>query len=272
MASNLACLGLGVETEDEFTVLVDRALRQAVPIATAGEERLLRWQDPSGARLLFTMGAEGIRRLTPSLSADPGGHLTAVRKANEDVAIADVHQDGDTVTRLSIELEEIPLLGDGTYSGPANVVALGVAASVHEDAEAFGASDESILGDPDRKDEPRPENHPDGHPWPPRLAGESFMAYGMFGPADETTANAWLAGTVLRAERRTTQLTQQEFIVARVRTVGFEADVCLPGTAHLGAPGPGNVIAGEMFLVGSLQLDVRAFAERARKKRWFTRR
>jgi hypothetical protein len=190
---------------------------------------------------------------------------------NDDVAVADVALDDETVTRMAIELEEIPLLGNGTFAGPVSVVALGVGTTVHENAEAFGASDDSILGDPAQANEPRPDHLEEDTAWPLRLGDESFMAYGMFGPEEDANATAWLAGTVLRAERRTVRLTQQEFVVARVRTVGFEADVCLPG-GQIGVPEPGNVIAGEVFLVGSLQIDVREFSNRQPKRRWFSRR
>jgi hypothetical protein len=222
---------------------------------------LLRWQDPSGVRMLFTTSSAGISRMTPSLAGDPGSVLTAVRKVNDDVAVADVAPDGETLTRMSIELEEFPLLGGGTFAGPASVVALGIEVTVHDNADAFAASDASLLrGSSSDSDEPL------------RLGAESFMPYGMFGPSSGVTATALLAGTVLRAERRTVRLTGQEFVVAHVRTVGFEADVCLPGVG-LGLPQPGNVIAGEVFLVGSLQLDIREFTNQPApvKRRWFSR-
>lgn len=57
MASNLECLGLAVSSEDEFKSLVAAAVERAVPITTIGDEQILRWQDPSGVRMVFTTEA-----------------------------------------------------------------------------------------------------------------------------------------------------------------------------------------------------------------------
>lgn len=270
MASNLECLGLAVSSEDEFKSLVAAAVERAVPITTIGDEQILRWQDPSGVRMVFTTSRRGISRMTPSFAGDPGTVLTDVRAVNDDVVVADVAPDGEMLTRLSIELEEFPLLGKGTFTGPTSVVALGTEVTLHDDAEAFGTSDASILGGASsRPDEPRPPHVDENMAWPHRLGAESFIADGMFGPDAGVTATAILAGTVLRAERRTVNLTSQDFVVARVRTVGFEADVCLPASATT-LPQPGNVLAGDVFLVGSLQIDIRHFTPHP-KRRWFTR-
>jgi hypothetical protein len=48
--------------------------------------------------------------------------------------------------------------------------------------------------------------------------------------------------------------TGQVFHVARVRTVGVEIDVCLPGSEHLEPPAPGAVVSGTVFMVGDLHL------------------
>ena len=52
----------------------------------------------------------------------------------------------------------------------------------------------------------------------------------------------------LRAERHVCALTGQPFTVAAVRTAGFEADLCLPGSEHPGLPAPGNIISGTVVL------------------------
>jgi len=62
-----------------------------------------------------------------------------------------------------------------------------------------------------------------------------------------------LNGVVLRSERRTTAITGQGFLVARVSTVGIEVDVCLAATDHPELLEPGQVIGGTVFLVGSLE-------------------
>jgi hypothetical protein len=56
----------------------------------------------------------------------------------------------------------------------------------------------------------------------------------------------------LTAERRICSLTGQPFIIAVVRTVGFEADLCLAGTEHPATPEPDNIISGTVFLVATI--------------------
>ena len=102
---------------------------------------------------------------------------------------------------------------------------------------AFAASDASLLGTPEPGQDPT------------RFAAEAFVSYGLFGTGEEPEPTAFLAGTVLAAESRTHGVTGQVFHVARVRTVGFEATVCLPGSEHPVAPEPGSVVAGTCYLV-----------------------
>jgi hypothetical protein len=89
-------------------------------------------------------------------------------------------------------------------------------------------------------------------------AGESFLADAdavAAAPAADTYAQ--LAGTVLRAERRTVAQTGQQFIAARVRTTGFELDVCLAASDHPTVPTAGQIIAGTVFLVASREQEHR---------------
>ncbi len=101
--------------------------------------------------------------------------------------------------------------------------------------------------------EPMPERYAElGITGPLRFGVESFISYGLF-DSTEPTAHAWLAGTVQRSERRRVELTEQSFVVARVRSTGFEADICLADTGEDPLPGPGEVIAGTVFIVGSIE-------------------
>lgn len=87
---------------------------------------------------------------------------------------------------------------------------------------------------------------------PPRLASESFISYGVFGDPGQARAHARLSGTVLNAWRSICTLTGQLFTIAAVRTVGFEADLCLAGSEHPSVPAPGNIISGTVFLVATV--------------------
>jgi hypothetical protein len=160
------------------------------------------------------------------------------------------------VSRLAVALEEarfLPPNGSATapVGGVASVVALGVEVTVHADEAAFAASDASIMGDPGGDfGEPPAEVVANGWPWPPRMSPDSFFPYGMFGDPAEAQPYAVLNGVVLDVGRRTVELTGRSFVVARVRTVDVEVDVCLPDSPQ--PPAPGNVVGGTVYLAASL--------------------
>lgn len=262
MASNLDCLGLGVDSPEAFADLVERiGPHTALVGAGPNDVELLRWQDPSGARLLLTRGKRGITRVTPSYAGERVVQLSDIHRESDETALADVLENGDTVTRLAIELEELPLLGDAKHAGAANIVALAPDAQFFPNPEAFAASDASRLATDTPG--PRPEHYEPDWPWPPRMADESFIPTGLFG-TDDVQPLALLNGTVRYAERRTTMLTGQDFVVARLQTAGFQADLCLPATTPI--PLPGAVVSTTAFLTGSLDIT---FAQP--RRRWFSR-
>jgi hypothetical protein len=165
--------------------------------------------------------------------------------------------------QLLAEINGVSILRWQDPSG-ASVVALGVDVSVHADAEAFGSSDASLLGN-DHGDPGDPPAHyvAQGLPWPPRMAAESLISYGVFGPAEQAEAYARLHGTVLHAEPRTVAATGQQFVVARVRTTGFDVDMCLPTVR---VPTTGSIIGGTLFLTASLSFATTA--TQPRKRAW----
>jgi hypothetical protein len=253
VASNLECVGLGVADKTGLQRLMDGALADATHLGAVDGVTVLRWEDPSGARLVLAVRDRKVLDLLPSFAGEPGARLDRVGAANGAVAIADVvDEDGEQTTMIAVELEQRRFLAvaAGPVAGPASVVALGVDVTVHAGAEAFAASDASLLstdgGDPG---EPPAHVVERGLPWPPRMAAESLISYGVFGPAEQAEAYARLNGTVLRAERRTVAATGARFVVARVRTVGLDLDLCLPTPV---VPEPGAVIGGTVFLVASL--------------------
>ncbi len=262
MASNLDCLGLGVDSPEAFADLVERIGPQAALVGAGPDGiELLRWEDPSGARLLLTRGKRGITRVTPSYAGERVVQLGDIHRESDEAAVADVLENGDTVTRLAVELEELPLLGDAKHTGAANIVALAPDAQFFPNAEAFAASDASRLSSDDPG--PRPDHYEPDWTWPPRMASESFIPTGMFG-TDDLQPVALLNGTIRYAERRTTVLTGQDFVVARIQTAGFEADLCLP--ADTPVPLPSTVVTTTAFLTGSLDLDFPT-----PRRRWFSR-
>ncbi len=239
--------------DDALRRLISTALDTAESVGRRDDWVLYRWQDVSGARLLMATEGNRIVDVLPSFAGEPGARLTDVRAVNDDVAVADVIQDdGELVTRLAAEFEQRRMFPTGPVEGRASLVALGVDVTVHATAEAFAASDASLLSGSGDPGEPPPHFVANGWPWPPRTATESFISYGVFDAGESTQAYARLNGVVLSATVRTVTATGQRFVAARVRCTGFEADVCLPADDQTVAPAPDSIIAGRTYLVASL--------------------
>ena len=88
---------------------------------------------------------------------------------------------------------------------------------------------------------------------------------------DQATPLARLSGAVVSAEVRTVELTGQEFKVARLRTAGFECDLCLASREHPELIAKGMVLSGEVFLVGRLDHPPVSTATPRGWRRWTKR-
>lgn len=251
VTSNLDCVGLGVKGADDLTRLVSRALPGSVSLGVVHGLDVRRWQDPSGSRLVLGVQDGKVADLLPSYAGAAVTWLARVRPLTEDVAEADVvDANGETITRLAFELEErrfLPTNDDGG-SGAASLVALGVDVSLHDDEETFARSPESLLR-PENEAEPPAKWAERSFEWPPRVAAESFISFGLFAKAD---AHARLHGRVLEVERKAVALTGQEFLAVTLRTAGFEPTLCVPVTSLPTVPRPGHILGGSVFLVGSM--------------------
>ncbi|GGM59107.1 hypothetical protein ACFFX1_41715 [Dactylosporangium sucinum] len=250
MASNLECVGLALDQRDLYD-LIEPALPSAEVLGRRGELIVYRWQDPSGARLTVATRGGAVVDLLPTFAAEPGATLAQVRAANDDVALADVlGSDGTLATKIAAEFEQRHFL---PKAGRASIVALGVDVTVHASAAEFAASEASLLSPGNEDPGPAPAHCAErGWPWPPRMAPDSFISYGQFARDGPAEAYARLHGVVLSADVRTVAATGQRFVAARVRTVGFEAVVCLPADADAAPPPPGGVVGGTVFLTGSI--------------------
>ena len=270
VASNLACVGLAVADVDELQSLVSRVVLFAERIGKVDGIDVMRWEDPSGARLVLGLSRDDVPDLLPSFSARPSARLAAIEYVSPEVANAAVVDDeGEQVTALAIEFEERRLLRKppAVTDGIAGVTALGVAVEVFANEAAFAGSPASLV-DPDREaDEPPAHYVERGLKWPPRMAAESFISYGVF-EQGSPSAHARLAGTVLEADVRTVELTGQRFVHALVRTIGFDAHVCFPAGDGDVAPSPGAILGGTVFLVGAM---ARPPASERSRRRWFGR-
>lgn len=230
MSSTLGCIGLGVPDEAAMAALVDRLLPDATVVAEDEGLTALRWRDPSGASVTFTVRGDELLDLVPSYVAQVGARLGGLAPHGGYV-YADVLEGEVTVTRLAADLAQ-GLISQAPEQVDASVVALGVEVSLHPDDAAFAASDASRLGGGDT-----------------RLAAESFVAYGLFGEPDGGEAFVFLAGTVLSVATQTNTATDHAFHAVHVRTAGFTATVCLDAAEHPTAPEPGSIVAGTCYLV-----------------------
>jgi len=271
MESNLACIGLATADEAALNVLVRAVLPSAVRFGRVADVELYRWEDRSGARLILGVKNGHVVSLLPSFAAEQSTRLADLRRVNADVAIAAViDEDGEQLTSLALELEQIRLLTDHSVESAAAAISfLGRRVSVHADSEAFSRSVDSLL-DPNADPNQPPSAHyiERGLKWPPRVGNESFFSYGVFADPTHAEAGARFAGVVIHSERRTVQQSGQTFVVSTINTVGIEATVCLSGAEFAEVLQPGQVVAGEAFIVGS----VPALEQSKPVSRWWQRR
>jgi len=274
MAANFTCIGLDATAPGELDRIVAAAATAATPLGERDGIRVMRWQDDGGARLVLEVDRQRrVLAVTPSFAAEAGAEVGSLSHLNEQVWSADVLQGGEKVTALAADVEQSALLDQSVPpGGRAAIIAFGSDVQVLPDEEAFISSSASLLA-PDKEDhgEPPPHYVEHGWPWPPRMGAESFISYGVFGDPAGAEAYARLNGTVLRSRTCRTALTGGTFHVARVRTAGFEADVCLAASEHPRAPAPGAVVAGVVYLVMALG-ETPAQDARTARRRWSLRR
>ena len=256
MTSALACVGLSVSDEAGLGWLVTSAHRAVRETGVFDGVHVGRWQDDSGAVLILGWRTGELLDFIPAYTATSGGLLSECQLINESVASAAVvDAGGRQLTAMAFEAEQyrqLRALGR-RVSGPARITALGIDVQIHPDANAFAASPGSQL-DPsaDPAQDPPSRYREKGWSWPPRLAAESFISYGVFAGPAQARPHARLSGTVLKAGRHVCALTGQPFTVAAVRTAGFETDLCLAGSEHPALPAPGNIISGTVVLSAAI--------------------
>ncbi len=253
MASNLECIGLAAADEASLSALVRDAVASAAPVGEIGGTTVLRYDDPSGARLMLGVAGGEIVDLLPSFAGDPGCTAGTVDMLTDEVSSVEfVDSDGEVLTVGAVEVEQRAWLRVGLQPPVPcafGLVALGVGMTVHADTQAYETSPHSLLVPQDATRE-RPADLHESVRWPMRFAAESFVSHGLFN--SDAGAHAWLSGVVVEATSPVTALTNQAFTHVRVRSVMGEIDVCLPELAGVPQPRPGAVVAGDAFIVGTL--------------------
>jgi hypothetical protein len=253
MVSNLECVGLGVPDQETLLLLAEDAVAEGELRDRTDGVASYRWTDRSGARLTVGILDDQLRDLLPSYAGVAATRLAGITRLDDDglVAADVVDEDGELLTRLACELEQWRA---GGSEGLAAITGFGLDVTVHADEAAFAASDASRLGGGSEQ----------------RMAAESFLSYGLFG--EQPDPYAWVSGVVTDSRTARTESTGQLFHVARtsVASLGMWVDVCLSGSDWPAAPEPGNVVAGTVHLVASIE-EWWAQA-RGAQRRWFRRR
>jgi hypothetical protein len=118
MASNLACVGLAISSNEELQELVSRVLPLSARVGEQNGIVVRRWQDESGARLVFGLRAGAVVEFLPSLAALPGAILGPIVTLNDEVSSAAILDDqGEQLTSAAFELEERGLLNETLRAG-----------------------------------------------------------------------------------------------------------------------------------------------------------
>ena len=167
MTSGLACIGLAVGNETELDRLVTAAHRAARdrPVRRRVCRTLARHQRrDADARLAF----RGTPRPDPGLRRNQRGLFSDCHLIDDSVASAAVvDADGHQLTAMPFEAgqyRQLQALGQ-PVSGPARITALGVAVAIHQDADTFVASPDSLL-DPAADPAQEPPPHCRERGWP----------------------------------------------------------------------------------------------------------
>ncbi|WP_370250592.1 hypothetical protein [Nocardioides sp.] len=252
MPGTLACIGVDLADPQALTDLLDPWLAQVEPSAVGAsgiETTVLR--DASGAMLSVTTAGEDIIDLVPSFAGPLGVRLGGVGPSGQ-YLLGDVEDDeGQVLTRVCFDSPQrlfVPRAHVRSIAG--SMTLLAGTAAVHADAEAFTASEASLLGPAEDGGEVR-------------LQVPSLIAYGMFtlvadgeeAPDPEQVAadvdpRCRLVGTVVEAEQPVHSRTGQSFHAITVQTLGMKLVVCGPASLLPESPPVGAVIEARGLLVG----------------------
>jgi hypothetical protein len=126
MASNMDCIGLGVEDRSGLNALIAEVLPKSVSLGVAEGIDVRRWEDPSGSRIVLGLRQQAIVDFLPSFAAPAEARLGEVHPVTEEIVVGDViDEEGQMVTRLAFALEERRFLPSAVVlDGATSVVGL----------------------------------------------------------------------------------------------------------------------------------------------------
>jgi hypothetical protein len=238
VAGHFSCIGLDIPDGQTLARLIPELSRSATRSAGPLGTRLL-WQDTSGAGLaMFLDDGGGVTCAKPTFAARSQLYVKLTAALDDPrgcpycgITTVEVLEAGEMVYPLGVELDDTHL---GPLSGPTHVKTLSVTAfgesiRMWADVAAYKAADE---------------------PGEPRLAAQSLIPSGLFGPGSTTgpvRAQAIITGIVTEAERKTNGYSGDHFDWCKIDTVAAALDVVLEAQAQ--PPRIGQVIQGTFWLV-----------------------
>ncbi|MCI0342200.1 MAG: hypothetical protein L0216_13825 [Planctomycetales bacterium] len=245
MASHFDCIGLSAGDPAELSELLDLLARTGAARPARDGGRTIVWRDPSGAGLVLSVRPDGeVACATPTFASSTVARAIPRRFAKDpdcrfcDRLVADLLDEaGERLYPLATQLEDIAEARPRIPFGQPVRAAL---AGFAEEVRTF-------------PDEARFEAAQDGGA---RLAAESFIPSGLFGPDGPPeggeSAHALVTGRVEEAETRTNEATRRPFCVVRVRTYGLSLDLVASCEDLPEPPQRGSILQGALWLVGRI--------------------
>ena len=245
MASNLSCIGLPIESEEEFESLAEAVFPSAETISVKGGA-YLRATDESGAELWLQLNSrDEIIGMNPHFTgvARFTAGITASVDRSESSPLDGAYHAWANPTDDDSSTGEYPFVFDMPDFLVANHLRLPYRADLQ--IAAFGQQVDCYDS---------PEAHGEAQDGETKFASESFIPAGLFSPDGESTtpptAHAIMAGTVLAAEERVNSWTGTRFYYCQLRSLGGEYDVVLDPSEAGRLPLIGGVVAGTFWLSG----------------------
>lgn len=252
--SNLSCIGLAVDDQDQFGELMGKIIAGAVDDLVSTGATHPRWTDPSGASVAFHLEEQSIACLTPYFAAAspalwrvrthaPADDPECTHCGGADCDLLDA--DGEMVTRATVQwLQYQPyrewLGSERTFT--LEVVGFAQTASFYDDSAAFEADQAAMWGD---------AKGPDDKPL--RLAENAFMPEGMFagdGAMLSERAVVLMVGLVVQVTLLKNAVTNNGFVHVRIDTLPGLVDVVLDPASVPAAPRAGQLASVRAWLVG----------------------
>ncbi len=259
--SNLSNIGFGVQNEEDFYSLVEKAYEKSIQIKNK-EGSYYKFSDESGAQLWIQMDHKNeLIGVNPHFKGESKRKVSIVTTINKQESILD----GAFYSWADPEEDD---LKSGSYPfvfdvpDHKNYSDIELPQALEIQLSAFAQEFEYYESEDVFEEEQEGEM---------KWASQSFVPSGLFNPGDEKDPDSpeafgLFAGVIRKAEKRKNFFTNQEFYWMLVDTLGGEIDV----TADLryfknSIPSIGGVVHGQFWLSGCLLTEPKISEKKRRK-------